>query len=132
MNPRQISTPDGPITVTPSGAHTEFTYTYDLADAPLLRTNSPGRPNWFQPVAAEVLVQDGETVEVTLIGPRISASGRRTAVTLQRALTYYQRYQTPWDNLPEWAEPLVTLHDSILPDHPPMVAMSDVYSRDPS
>jgi len=123
VNSRFLSTHDGKaITVTPGGSYTEVTYMYGLDGAPQMPTESTGRPRQFQPTVAEVVVQDGETAEIVLAGPRVTTSGKRSGTTLQRAMTYYKRYQVPWDSLPEWAEPLITLHDSYLNPPPGTIA----------
>lgn len=113
MAQRQIDTSDGTITVTAEGAHTEVTYIYSLSGAPRMAARGPGRPRFFQPDAAEVHVDDGESDHITLIGARVPASGR-PAKPSQRSVVVYQQYLAPWDDLPEWAEPLVHMHGSIL------------------
>ena len=110
-NPRSLSTADGKaVTVTPSGSQVEVTHLYSLDGAPVLKA---GARESFRPTAAEVLVLDGQTEEIHLSGPRASISGRDLPMGKQQKL-HYQRHHAPWDDLPVWAEGLLTLHDSFL------------------
>lgn len=116
MSQRQITTPGGVVTVTPEGAHIQVTHMYTLSGAPLVRVRGLTRPTWFRPDAAEVCIDGDDPVHLTLIGDRVTAAGNPPKKSLQRAATVYQPYSTPWDDLPEWAEPLVTMHHSLAQD----------------
>lgn len=111
MNPRFLSTPDGEIAVTPTGALTQVTYLYKLGAAP---PQQVAHRTWFRPDTAEVTVHQGETIEVVLSGPRCTMAGNRLGKSIQRATICYQRHYEPWEHLPVWAEGLLHLHESIL------------------